>query len=75
MIEIRLREVAEAKGHNLNYLILHSGVSVGTVRNYWHKKSNRIDLDVLDRFCRTLNVGPGDLLVKVYDSTESTRTN
>jgi DNA-binding Xre family transcriptional regulator len=65
MIEIRLKEVTEAKGHKLNYLVLHSGVSIGTVRNYWHNKAGRVDLDVLNRFCELLDVEPGDLLVRL----------
>lgn len=62
MVNIYLREVAEAKGHNLNYIVLHSGVSTGTVRSYWHNTARRIDLDVIDRLCALLDVEPGDII-------------
>lgn len=67
-IELNLKDIAEGQGHNLNYLILNSGVSVGTVRNYWYNKVRRVDLDVLERFCVLLNVQPCDLVVTVQDT-------
>ncbi len=71
MIKLFLREVAESQGHNLNYVILNSGVSIGTVRAYWHNKASRVDLDVIDRLCDLLNVAPGDLIRRLSDKTAS----
>lgn len=65
MVTINLKEVAESKGYRLNHLVLHSGVSIGTVRSYWHKKAHRVDLDVIDRLCELLDVEPGDILKRV----------
>lgn len=65
MVKLFLKEVATAKGHNLNYVILNSGVSIGTVRSYWHGKVERVDLDVIDRLCSLLDVDPGDIIRKV----------
>lgn len=65
MVTVVLREISESKGHNLNYLVLNSGVSIGTVRSYWHKKAQRVDLDVIDRFCELLDVEPGDILKRI----------
>lgn len=64
MINIRLKEAAESQGRNLNYIVLHSGVSTGTVRSYWHNKARRVDLDVVERICDLLGIEIGDLLKK-----------
>lgn len=69
MIKIRLKEIAEEKELNLNYIILNSGVSTGTVRNYWHNDTQRVDLDVLDRLCKLLDAHPSEFFD--YDDTES----
>lgn len=61
-IRVTLREAREAAG--LSQLALGELASVrqATISELESGKTRRVDLDVLDRLCRALNVAPGDLL-------------
>jgi len=67
-IEIKLKKIAEDRGYNLNYIIRHSGASVGSIRHYWHNKAQRVDFGVLERLCALLDVEPGELIGFKADS-------
>ena len=43
-------------------LSTRSGVNKTTIYALYNNKLKRIDLDVLDRICKTLNCQPGDIL-------------
>jgi DNA-binding Xre family transcriptional regulator len=61
MIQLRLQEVAEAKGLNISQVQIGSGLSMGTVRRYWYNETRAVYLDALDALCKFLKVKPGDL--------------
>jgi putative transcriptional regulator len=69
MIEVRLRELLEAKGRSRYWLSQESGIEYKTLMRIERaESSNRIELRVLDEICRALECQPGDLLVRVDDS-------
>ena len=45
-----------------------SGINKNTLYAIYNNKSKRIDLDVIDRICATLNCTPGDLIQYIPDN-------
>jgi putative transcriptional regulator len=74
MIEVRLKQALEDRGHTRYWLAKESGINYDTLTRIERAElSNRIELRVLNEICRALQCQPGDLLVWV-DDTESGRT-
>jgi putative transcriptional regulator len=68
MIEVKLRELLEARGRSRYWLAQESGIDYKTLARIARaESSNRIELRVLDALCRALQCQPGDLLVFVED--------
>lgn len=65
VIKLRVREVAEAKGLNIQDLANKSQIAYSTVLDFWHDRTRRIDKSTLNRLCEALEVGPGELIVRV----------
>jgi DNA-binding Xre family transcriptional regulator len=63
MIKIRIRELLA--GRSLYWLSVESGVRWSTIAALAKGKTRRLDLDVLNAICETLQCQPGDLLIKV----------
>ena len=72
MIKVRVREVAEQKGLNLSQLQRKCDTPMGSVRRYWYaavggkekgKPLRSVDLDVLERLAKALEVNYCELLV------------
>jgi transcriptional regulator with XRE-family HTH domain len=59
---LRIKEIAESKGYNILRLSRESGVRYSTVIQYWHDRLKRIDVEVLQKLARTLNVTVKDLI-------------
>lgn len=71
MIEVRLKQVLEDRGHSRYWLAKESGIDYDTLTRVERaESSNRIELRVLDEICRALQCQPGDLLVWVDDKSE-----
>ena len=69
MIEVRLKQVLEARGRTRYWLAKESGIDYNTLARIERaESSNRIELRVLDEICRALQCQPGDILVWVDDS-------
>ena len=75
MIEVKLKELLEARGRSRYWLAQESGIEYKTLaRIEQAESSNRIELRVLDEICRALQCQPGDILVWIDDSkTEGKR--
>jgi DNA-binding Xre family transcriptional regulator len=68
MIEVRLKQVLEARGRTRYWLENESGIHFNTLARIERaESSNRIELRVLDEICRALECQPGDLLVFVSE--------
>jgi len=75
MIEVRLKQVLEARGRTRYWLAKESGIDYNTLARIERAEaSNRIELRVLDEICHALECQPGDILVRVDDgNAESER--
>lgn len=72
MIQVRLRDLLEARGKSRNWLSQASGIEYKTLMRIERaESSNRIELRVLDALCRTLECQPGDLLVFLDEETSA----
>ncbi len=67
MIQTRLHILLGERRMNMMDLSRNSGVSYPQVQRIYHGQSTAISFDVLDAFCRTLKVGPADLLEYVEE--------
>lgn len=63
MIRLRVKEVAEGQGLNIQALAVKSGIAYSTILDLWHDRARRIDKNTLSRLCEALGVGAGDLVV------------
>jgi len=69
MIEVRLKDLLEARGRTRYWLEKESGIHYNTLARIERAElSNRIELRVLDEICRALECEPGDILIWVDDS-------
>ena len=66
-VRLRIREIAEQQGFNISSLSRKSDVSQNTVRRLWHDPYRHVDMFVLERLAKTLNVPIGNLLEIVPD--------
>jgi putative transcriptional regulator len=68
MIEVRLKQVLQARGRTRYWLAKESGINYDTLaRIEAADHTNRIELRVMDGICRALECQPGDILVWVED--------
>lgn len=64
MIKLRVKEIAEAQGLNIQALSDKTGISYSTILDFWHDRVRRIDKSTLMRLCIALGVQPGDVIVR-----------
>lgn len=62
MVKLRVRELAELQGLNIQALANRSGVAYSSVLDLWHDRVQRIDKKTLGRISKALGVKPGELL-------------
>ncbi len=70
MIENRLSELMGRRRINISELGRQAGVRRNTVARLYHGQNRQVDLDVLQRLCRTLGVDVGEVLVYMPDEQE-----
>ena len=75
MIEIRLKELAEAKKMNISQVQRQSGLTMGLVRRYWYNETEEIKLAALDSLCMLLQCAPGDLIKQPQHPTQQPATH
>jgi putative transcriptional regulator len=72
VIQVKLKEMLEARGRTRYWLAKETGIQYGTlIRIERAKSSNRIELGTLDEICQALECQPGDLLISVDDGKVS----
>jgi transcriptional regulator with XRE-family HTH domain len=59
---LRVREQAEALGYSIKRLAEEAGVDYSVVQSYWHNRPLRVDLEVLTRLAKVLQVRPSALI-------------
>jgi putative transcriptional regulator len=67
MIKIRVKELAEQRGMNMQALADKSGVAYSTVLDLWHDRVKRIDKKTLNKICVALEVQPGEVITREPD--------
>lgn len=74
MIELRIREAAEAQGIATAYqLQKRMNVPPGTAARLWRGEMRMIGLDTIDALCEAIGCEPADLFVRVNEEKKSTR--
>jgi putative transcriptional regulator len=64
-VEVRLKQIREAKGFSQNALARQLEMSLANVQKIEYGKAKSIPLDTLEKICLTLDCEIGDLLVLV----------
>jgi DNA-binding Xre family transcriptional regulator len=67
-VRLRVRELAEQRRFNISSLSRKSDVSQNTMRRLWHDPYRQVELSVLERIAKALDVPIGDLLEIVPDT-------
>ncbi|MED3905824.1 helix-turn-helix transcriptional regulator [Geobacillus thermodenitrificans] len=67
MIKINLSRILGERRISQRKLAEMANVRPNTISAIYNEKVQRIDLDVLDRICKALNVQPGDILERIDD--------
>ncbi len=67
MIVSYIKEVMDTQGLTVRQLSEQAGIAYNTAHALYKGHTGRIDLDILDRVCKILNVQPGDLFVRIDD--------
>ena len=67
MIKINLSRILGERRISRRKLAEMANVRPNTISAIYNEKVQRIDLDVLDRICKALNVQPGDILERIDD--------
>jgi transcriptional regulator with XRE-family HTH domain len=67
MIQLKISEVAQARGLDLAKLSRGSELSRNTIRRYWHNRVRRVSLISLEAIASALNVSIAELFAdKAY---------
>jgi Predicted transcriptional regulator len=72
-IEILIDELLAQQGRTAYWLSMESGVGHTSIWKLRHGKNKNLNLDHLERICRTLDCQPGDLLVMTDRKPQSKR--
>ena len=73
-VRVRLRELAEARGLNMNQTALRAGLNLTVVRRYWYSSSNgkeggppltEVNLSFLEKLAELVGIEPQELLERV----------
>ncbi|MEO7684471.1 MAG: helix-turn-helix transcriptional regulator [Gemmatimonadaceae bacterium] len=63
-IQLRVKELREAKGISAAALARQAGIRAGTLSAIENNRTTGVDFDVLERLATALDVDPGFLVVK-----------
>jgi putative transcriptional regulator len=70
MVELRLKE--RLGNRSLYWLAKQTGVAYSTIHKLATTATQGISFGVLDRLCNALDCAPGDLLIKVQETSKNT---
>ena len=60
---VDVKTIMDRKGISQNILSKITGLSIYTIRSYYHSEIKRVDLDVVSRICKALNCEINDIIV------------
>lgn len=61
-LRLRIRELRESRGLSQDALATAAGVRQATISELERRRGGKVDLDVLERIARVLDVAPGELI-------------
>lgn len=67
MIKNHIRSIMDLQGKSIRGAARETGLAINTVSGLYHNTSKRVDMETLDKLCRYLNVGTGDLIEYIED--------
>lgn len=67
MITINIRTVMKRKKLSIYQLATRADISINTARAWYFGVATRIDLPILDRVCRALEVDPSEVLIQTAE--------
>ena len=67
MVTLRVRELAEAQGMNIQALANRSGIAYSSALDLWYDRVQRIDKKTIAKVATALGVRPGALFGEVAD--------
>ena len=67
MVKLRVRELAEAQGMNIQDLATKSGIAYSSAVDLWYDRVQRIDKKTISKVSKALSVRPGDLFAEEDD--------
>ena len=59
---LKVREIAEKQGYNIDRLSKKANISYDTVLKYWHDQVRRLDVKTLQKLAKALDVSANDLV-------------
>lgn len=70
MAVLKVDVIAKAKGISMSRLQLDSRLNMSIVGRYWHNKIRSVDLDVLSKIAKALDVQVTDLIAEAEAEAE-----
>lgn len=70
-MRITLLDTLSAKGKSQYWLSKHTGIAPSTLSNLCTGKTSRIDFEVLEKICETLQCTPNDVIMPDYLQTNN----
>jgi DNA-binding Xre family transcriptional regulator len=67
MVILRVRELAETQGMNIQELATRSGIAYSSALDLWYDRVQRIDKKTIDKVAKALGVRPGELFGEKED--------
>lgn len=68
MATLKVDTIAKAKGVSMSRLQLDSRLNMSIISRYWHNKVRSVDLDVLGKIAKALDVSVTDLIEETSGS-------
>ncbi|KUP22437.1 helix-turn-helix transcriptional regulator [Paenibacillus sp. DMB5] len=67
MIKNHVKDIMDRQNKGIRPVARDTGLAINTVSGLYHDTSKRVDFETLDKLCRHLNVGTGELIEYIED--------
>ena len=74
MIRLKIKEVAEEKGFNMSSLARKSDLGFSTIKRIWKDPYKNIDLKMLEKIAKALDVSPLGLIEDIPDEAKASNS-
>lgn len=72
---VNIKTIMINKGISQNILSKMTGISINTIRSYYHSNIKRIDLDVVSRICKALDCKISDIIVLNWKNEDNLKSS